>query len=490
MPIELDNDDEALELLAIAEAWYLERGTSEIPEDPDTKIYELSSDQKRLFPLLFESNVGYTLTYGAEQVTSVPGRLIPFMVGLKLGLSDDALLKIMGHHEVEFQDVLAPSVDPLDHGYSEILVTAAGESVNETDFTIKLFQIFSKLHSRHEELECFKEVGSRYTMAFIHTGLSDHWPCHKIERQGELSSTAFDGSVELPDHDYGSIIHRLEKHSHFPNHNMMDFLKRSGMLTQNVVKKDTVLYTLWEALIESALDGDKAPEALLDYCANHPNPGTRATIKRALLSLTESPYIMLPEPEELIPYLQKKFTERDYAPVFESAIFLLNIVREDDVETMLASIHGLPSYQKLLANPELILAQMAKEILAIPAADLGFSQLSAFRKMGCFGFPMQQIKGFTPEVLVNHILDGLNSYCTPNHVTGYSGKPSLDTDAKNGLKSLVGMLTLSHKFDCNQFADRSLAEKRLLIDGGINVKEMKGLSLPELGQLFSQDLNL
>ncbi|MNC80380.1 hypothetical protein D3C75_1331570 [compost metagenome] len=53
------------------------------------------------------------------------------------------------------------------------------------------------------------------------------------------------------------------------------------------------------------------------------------------------------------------------------------------------------------------------------------------------------------------------------------------------------MLTLSHKFDCNQFATRDLAEKRLLIDGGINVKEMKSvLSLPQLGEIFGQDLNL
>jgi hypothetical protein len=53
------------------------------------------------------------------------------------------------------------------------------------------------------------------------------------------------------------------------------------------------------------------------------------------------------------------------------------------------------------------------------------------------------------------------------------------------------MVMLSHKFDCNQFSDRTLAEKRLLIDGGIDVKEMKSiLSLPQLGEIFSQDLNL
>jgi hypothetical protein len=199
---------------------------------------------------------------------------------------------------------------------------------------------------------------------------------------------------------------------------------------------------------------------------------------------------MLPEPEELLPFLQKKFTGKDFAPVHESAILLLNIVPEDDAESMLASVHHLPSYQKLFINPELILAKIAKEIMEIPAGDLGFSQLSAFRKMSCFQFPVQQIQGFTPEVLVNHVLDGLASYCTPNHVAGQSNKPGLDRDAQNGLKSLVQMLTLSHTFDCNQFADRSLGEKRLLIDGGINIKDMKGLSLPELGQLFSQDLNL
>ncbi|WP_274644437.1 hypothetical protein [Pseudomonas serbica] len=490
MSYDLDDDNEALDLLAITEAWYVENGTSEIPEHPDTNYYELSQDQQKLFPLLFESTVGYRLTYGGHQMTNVPGRLIPFMVGVKLGLSDNALFKIMGHHEVQLQDILAPDLGSTDDSYPVALTTATGESVNETDFNIKLFQIFSKLNSRHEELEDFKDVTSRYTMALIHTELSHHWPCNKIERQGKLASKQYDGSITLPEHDFSSILYRLEKPSHLPNNNMMDFLQRSGMLTSHVAKKDTVLYAMWELLLERSIHGEKVPEALVDYCAVHPNPATRATVKRALLSLTENPWVMLPEPEVLLPFLQKKFTGKDFAPVHESAILLLNIVPEDDAESMLASVHHLPSYQKLLINPELILAKIAKEIMEIPAGDLGFSQLSAFRKMSCFQFPVQQIQGFTPEVLVNHVLDGLASYCTPNHVAGQSNKPGLDRDAQNGLKSLVQMLTLSHTLDCNQFADRSLAEKRLLIDGGINVKDMKGLSLPELGQLFSQDLNL
>ena len=482
-------DYEALELLAIVEAWYLEHGTDEIPEHPESTHHKLTDAQKKLFPLLFESNFGYCFKYGGDHVMNVPGRLIPFFVGLKLGLSETVLFRAMGHHDVALEDIMSPAYGVDNDGYPVVLVTADGQSINETEFNINLFKTFSRLHSRHEEFDVFDSTSTRYTLAVMHTEVEHNWPRAIMERRSYISLNSGNQAIYLPSEDFGFMQSRLEKLSYLPNSNMMDYLNRSGMLTQSVIQKDTVLYTMWEELLGLCVKGKQVPEALLEFAIGHPNQATRAEVKKALLSMGEDPQEFLPPLEDLIPYLQKKLTE-EFADVLDSPIFMLNIVPTFDPESMLDGVRNLPNYRKLLANPELILSKVAQELLALPVSDLGYSQMQVFGKMSSFDFPAQRVEGFSPEALVNHLLDGLKAYCCPSRISGQSHKPSLDRDVQNSLKSLVQMLMLSHTFDCNHFADRPLTDKRLLIDGGIDVKDMKGLSLPELGHLFGQDLNL
>jgi hypothetical protein len=483
-------DYEALDLLAIVEAWYLEHGAEEIPEHPESTHHELTNEQKRLFPLLFESNFGYCFKYGGSQVINVPGRLIQFFVGVKLGLPETVLFRAMGHHDVHLEDIMSPEYGQTDDGYPVVLVTADKESINETEFNIKLFQTFGRLNSRHEAFDSFDSTSTRYALAVMHTDVEHKWPRTIIENQSKISLNSGKQTIALPSDDFGFIQSRLEKMSHLPNSNMMDYLKRSGMLTESVIKKDTVLYTMWEELLGQCVKGKQVPEALLEFAIRHPNPATRAVVKKALLSVGEDPQEFLPPLGNLIPYLQKKLTD-EFADVLDSPIFMLNIIPTHDPESMLADIRHISHYRKLLVNPELILSKVAQELLSLPFSDLGFSQLNVLGKMCLFDFPVQRIEGFSPETLVNHLLDGLKVYCCQSPIAGQSHKPGLDRDVQNGLKSLVQMVMLSHKFDCNQFSDRTLAEKRLLIDGGIDVKEMKSiLSLPQLGEIFSQDLNL
>ena len=486
MTNEIIADKETVELIKLVESWYEEHGTRPIPEESDSEWDQLSDKQKSLFPILHEATY-LKFCYGSEdEVTDVPGRMIPFFVGVKLGFSESSLQKILDNHDVQNDCIESIEYDGTKDRFV-VLITSDGEEVTDTDFNIKLLSAFSKL--KPEQLNTFDSASSIHALGLMHTDIKRMWPSSSIDASSARSSISLQGTVDLPEDDFAFVISRIEKKSQFPNNSMTDFLKRSGMLTKGVRTKDTVAYSMWEELLSMCTNGSKVHQDLLDFCLSHPNPEIKSKSAQAILSLNEDSLMFLPDVDKLIRYLEPKLYGSGLSSILSSPTLLLNLVRTDEADVMMADVSNIPQYRGLFAQPDLVLEKLAKEAMSTPPGEYGLSQFTALTKLGMFGLPAQRTEGFSPEALVNHVLDGLASYCTQKTVAGQSQKPSLDNDARRGFRNLLTMLALNHDLDCSTFVGRSYAEKRLLIDVGLDIQKL-GFTVEETGKVFGEDLGL
>lgn len=486
MTNEIIAEKETIELIKLVENWYEEHGTRPIPEESDSEWDQLSERQRDLFPILYEATYLKFCYRSEDEVTDVPGRMLPFFVGVRLGFSETALQKILENHNVQSDCIESIEYDGTKDRFV-VLITSDGEEVTDTDFNIKLLSAFSKIRS--EQLDTFDSVSSIHALGLMHTDIKRLWPSSAIDVSSARSSTSLQGTVDLPEDDFAFVISRIEKKSQFPNNSMTDFLKRSGMLTKGVRTKDTVAYSMWEELLNLCINDSKVHQDLLDFCLSHPNPELKSASAQALLSLNEDSMLFLPDVDKLIGYLEPKLDATGLSSILSSPTLLLNVVKTDEADVMMADVSNIPQYRSLFSQPDLVLQKLAKEAMSTPPGEYGLSQFTAFTKLGMLGLPAQRTDGFSPEALVNHVLDGLASYCTQKTVAGQSQKPSLDNDARTGFRSLLTMLTLNHDLDCSTFVGRSYAEKRLLIDVGLDIQKL-GFSVEETGKVFGEDLGL
>lgn len=472
-------------ILSAIEDWYDQNGSSSAIPNLGSAEVEVPSDTPYELAEAFNSLSNHTVLYGGDEIYEVRGNVLPLLAGVKLGFSPKTLAQIIAHHEISVDDILNLSFQRWGAHNNVVLTHRSGGTCTQFEFACMAFQAMNLLPEKQAQLANALTADPVYTLALMHVDHEAAWPSSQIkDRAAEAQTPAAKGFTRNPisGQDFSSIAGQLSSTASLPNHSPMEFIQRVGMLLPETAKRATAQYAIWEALAGQSEVGNSCCRGILDFCANHKNPQVQSAVRRALLSLGS--YEGMDDPVSTHSHLKAIFDKDAYRDVFDQVIPRINLLPffQDEFED---TLFYNKRYADFMENPERLFSTVAQELLAQPAADLGYNQLSIFSKLKALELPDQKIEGFKPEALLHHVLDGIGLY-TAKRPLAVCEKSRMDESVKQSLSDLIRVLDTTRKLDFASFDSRTTQEKSLLIESGVPAKELKFRN--NVANLFSPSL--
>lgn len=467
------------ELINAIEEWYLQNGTDELIPDNQKSHHGIR------FIEAFNKYNPTSVNYSGGTFDEIGTNLFPLMVAIRLGFSISKVKDIIAHHSIDISEIEKIDFPDESNVGDAIIVRKNGTPCTRTDFVSIVFQAMDLIPSKGYELARCADSKSIIQIGLMHTNNSDAWPATHIKSSAVLAQQE-DLVVSIANNNFDHIVTNLDGLASLPNSSPMDFLKRSGMLLPEAAKRATAHYTFWEEMAESSMKGNECCTQILEYCANHTNLGVQASVKQALASL--GGYEFMEEPGAMHNHLKSIFDNDAYRDSLRKVIPRINLVPYEPSE-FLAYFPDDPEYCDFLRNKEDLLSVVAKEVLEMDVDQLGYNQLYVFSKLKHLELPAQRVDGFSPEDLINHVLDGINRYVAKAELIPCH-KKNMDREVAGSLAELITLIQLNHKVDYSKFEWRTSSEKCQLVESGFSVKKMTGLTYQDKAHIFRNELNI
>lgn len=475
------------DLLDAATNWYEVNGNAPIPRSGDMGHHFLDG-------ATFYTNDCYYIKCTSSEsgsISRIPANTIPFLAGISLGYKTEDLAEIVKTH-----DITVGSISDIHFSseYVEAIKINNKPSVFMTSARLgieaaKCFELIPEAIGKFEkELTGFTSEHMKF--AAMHSSNPLVWPATVVVEHARKVNEQDEDVASSYFKNYQGIISQLKHSDEMPNGSPADLIIRSGMTTEPVLRKQTGFFDHWEDVVFQAMYDSGPHVDILNYIAKSSDPTEQSTFLRGLLSISSSAthheFVAQPFHKTLVKHF-------GHAPAFEPAInsliLKLNLFPASDYRGGLSKMREHTQlFDEITNSQETLLSRVAAEILARPAGQLGLSELTVFTKLKYAELQKQDIL-FSPEELVNKVMDSWDSFVTPEKSKDYE-KVKIDEQASSAIRHLVKMLSRSHIFDCEKFNHRSDNGKVLLIESGMEVRKFKGLSRRALGRVLENDLGM
>jgi hypothetical protein len=470
--------------LAAAIGWYQSNGAVTIPE---TGL--LSGT--RVCASVFHDIDHINLKSGKRDgISSVPGNVYPVLAGISLGFDSLTLAKIIKEHSVGLEQL-----DDLDFDsrVTTLIQLLEKQHIHATPnhIYIEVFKAFAAdpdlrltIHDFFASSQDIKEC-----IGIMHTQERDLWPASRIEEHARLLMTPTDAMVDSGFAPFEKLAIRVTQASDLPNQNPIDFLKRSGMLSEAVLRKQTGFFSLWEDLLNaSTVSKQPLQIEILKAFTQVQDKETLDLLIRGLRSMAHEMYDYDLEAEDVFDLLSEVFEGHpELSEVPKNVVFKLGLLPLQWSIEEPEKVDKTSFFYDLVNSQNTLLSRVAHDLLARPAEHLGYGDYNVFTKLKNMKLPAQVID-FNPERLVNHILDSINTYKTPNETT-CEFKPGVDKWAMHNLDVMAKLLMRDHQFDYSKFNDRDEASKVALIKAGFDIN-LKTISRKARGHLLEDGMGL
>ena len=472
------------ELLAAATGWYQSNGAVTIPE---AGLLSGTRVRASVFHDIDHINLESDKRDG---ISSVPGNVYPVLAGISLGFDSLTLAKIIKEHSVSLEQL-----DDLDFDSRATTLIQLLEKqhipATPNHLYIEVFKAFAAdpdlrltIHDFFASSQDIKEC-----IGIMHTEERDLWPASRIEEHARLLMTPTDAMVDSEFAPFENLAMRITQASDLPNQNPIDFLKRSGMLSEAVLRKQTGFFPLWEDLLIAATVSKKPLQIeILKAFTQVDDKKTLDLLIRGLRSMAHEMYDYDLDAEDVFNLLSEVFEDHpELSEVPNSVVFKLGLVplqwSIEDPE----KVEKTSFFYDLVNSQQTLLSRVAHDLLARPAEHLGYGDYNVFTKLKNMNLPPQVID-FDPERLVNHILDSINTYKTHNEAT-CEYKLGVDKWAMHNLEVMAKLLMRDHQFEFSQFNHQDEASKVALIRAGFGI-DRKTISRTARGQILEDEMGL
>lgn len=478
-------------LLATAIAWYRNNGNVPIPE------YSKVGDSD-VFGSLYYQDEKYTIeTWSIDgednSISEVSGAVIPLLAAISLGFDSKALAQIIDNHSINLREVTG-----LSFGQS----TSTGISrADGSDTTLTPVRIhIDAMKAFSTKLEYFSSLDlsmrdkplARQSLGAMHTNEDGLWPANLIKDHAAKIMTPNADPVWSLHTPFSFTVSAPQSKDELPNGNPIDLLRRNGMLSEPVLRKQTGLFDHWEDLVFTAGNDHPLQVEILRSLGRVQHRPTLDLVIRGIRSINcDSTEDYLDAPTVHFAMKDAFGGNEAFEEVLKSRILLLNLIHEDDFaerKHLDAMAKDKEMFSPLLQGQHLLLSGLAEELLARPPHLLGHNDYSAIRKLNIMTLPKQEIT-FSPEKLLNHVLDSLNTFVSPNRLD-CQHKKDVDEMAIACIQPLARLLVNHHEFDYSQLDQRPEKTKLELIRGGLDVKKFTGLSNRSKGIVLEDQLGL
>lgn len=478
------------DLLDIATLWYLQNGAVQIPEF--SKVAG-----SNIYGGYYYSNDKHTiLSKNADGISNaireIPGLVIPLLAAVGLGFDSVSIAKIIKDHQIPLLEITGMAFD--DPESTGIQRSGTDEFITPVRLTIEAMRAFSTEMENWDVLSRSIRDNPHYreSVGIMHTNESMLWPINLISEHALKVMTPVEGKVYGVFNGFTNTASAPQTRDELPSGNPIEFLRRSGMLSEPVLRKQTGLFSMWEDLLFTANNDHRMQQEILHSLRMLQHKPTQDLVVRGLLSFSvDASDDVISGPEVYKSLRGVLGQSEEYAAVFESLILKLNLIpitEYGDVKELeyMASTPDL--FDPLLDDKHTLVSRVANELLARPSQHLGHSEYAALRKLSCMSLPAQEIT-FSPEKLVNHILDSMNTFVSPNNLECWD-KRDIDALAGESVTAMAKLLVKHHDFDYQQLDHRSEKSKLHLIKGGLDIRKFSGLGNRVKGLILDDQMGL
>lgn len=474
----------ATTLLKTATQWLRENDGKPLPSEG-----HLCPESNASF---YSSQSYYLLPANGNRLENIPGRLIPVLAGISLGLDSPSIARIINDHGVKPWHVTGLSLS--NDAFAPIPLLK--ENIDQASGP-RLFIEYAKACDTDDELrvELLDNTNAfpsaEMALANTHVETPAFWPSEMIKSHAQIIMTPTAGQIKNRVCTFETLITAPTMKTDMPHSDPLVLMRRTGMFDDVVLRKLTGRFSLWENMANLALRGQEVHIKMMGALRDIEDPKELAIVIRGLISCT----VDLAASDFFEGYGVLKLTQdlfkgnEHFKPFLESTIFKLNSVplRRYSLDFEAMELRK-ELYQDILNHKETLLSRVANELLSRPADQLGYSDYLAISKIARLRLPKQEIS-FAPERLINHVLDSISTYLTPNDVL-CRGKKDVDEAARDSLCALAGLVSKCNDLDYSALQDRSEDEKLKLIMGGLDVRKFDGLSRFSKAAILEQQLGL
>jgi hypothetical protein len=440
---------------------------------------QYGSDYAPDFPEMFVHGAVYLDAGGICQLPSA--KWVPAVTAVMVGMSPHVVGRLFQHYGVR--------PDDFKQIYYNRTWGAPGEEVPEGYNLAKgILEGFETVQLHHHPLG--QELNSVVQFALLSSQLKENWAITKIQ----ALSRAFDQGTTTPEDFFDQENTELFVNSSnvptLPNHSVMDFISRSGLLTPEVARKKLFRHEAWETmLVDWHTLNNERWLPVFEFCIKNLAGEPRKAMIRALHSLVPNDVTDNQSVGYVYQELMDKTAEWGIDDIGHSVVMKLNYLPTVPVPNK-RYIKDTHSFDDLLSAPQSILGQVVEELKDVSVEDFALAHFCAFKQIENLGYHQQDLSGFDPNRFALKVMQAYEAFSTPVGVYANVGKLEIDDMAREGAKALVSLLVREHDFDHTVFKNLQSRSVAILASAGLDKSRLPKMSYQDLGQVFGEDLGL
>jgi hypothetical protein len=428
---------------------------------------------------------------GKVYVKDFPASFIPAIAAISLGFDDLELADVLSWHKNSFDDFV--NIEFTDPENSSLV------QLNNNSFNLTPQEVLIRAAKGYASTpQLLKNLIDGYaanpthkvSISVMHTDQKTLWPQTQINQHLSVLMGEKPGLIDPKFRDFTFVGSSPRAMTELVNGNAVDHMRRAGMLTESVLRKQGGVFPLWEELLWSVSENHDVQIAMVNSFAGVTDPATISLLKRGLLSATVEATDDETNIAQALPRLRSAFAgSAELASVLTSVMFRMNFIPNN------VGLNGLPEiqgetdfFEDIIQDPQTLTSRIAQELMARPVEHLGLTDFAVFSKLRKMDLKDQMVD-FSPARLVCHLLDSLHTFVA-HRETNNTDKRFIDTKALAGIKDMFAILRQAHEFDYDQLTNRSDNDLLLMIAEGFDIKKFKNLSRRVKGMALDDGLGL
>lgn len=490
--INLSVTDYGREAYEMASEWYYGNGPVPIPNLTESQYAAQGLNDYSVFfqPPTDNNTSNQTMRFSSTSaIKYISIEMVPIITAIKAGFSDSKILELMLHHNIKPEHF-----DDMSSDGDEILFRSeSGKDFNLQDIYNALIKALNCKPSGRRLLDKaynYNQYSDELFIALLQTDDPKYWNNTRVQTLAD-AITQNDDNSEPHYTAFNELNDQVTSRSCFPENSALEYLRRSGMLNPDLIRKRSANYGMWETTLKRLVINKPMALQLFLACGNATDLNDQALIRRALKSISMDSYDSSMHPAYALQRLKDVLVDCAIDDIFDSDVFKLNLMsleRTQDFYGMRGTDGDAAEYEPICAQNDELISRLAHEVMRVPLHQMGYSHFGCWRRLPLLNLMPQRLAPGTAEALVMHMLNGFDQFTYPGNVL--QEKKEVDQNARAGLKDLVQVLACHHDFDYSYFQDLSSTHKKDLIKMGLDVKKLPGLTLQDLGEAFSHDIGL
>lgn len=357
----------------------------------------------------------------------------------------------------------------------------------------------SEANRMPEMYQPLSEMQLPMKIAMLSSANPANWMPERLSRLNELVT---DGSAEANDFKNLDLDHYgygMLDEANMPNSNKFDFAHRMGFFSEVLASKRLSVHGFYEHMLMSAYGADEDWLSTMEFYFKRLDMPNKAAFIRGFetsipclapdcLDNSSVSYAY----QWLIDQVTKWATPGaiDALPMgLSSQMMKLNYLPTVPVSRASTSIKDTTVFNDILDNPQDAFALLALEVDQLEPEQYTLAHFHAFLQIERQGH-RQHTNDIDPHAFTLKALKALDHFCMPAGTEPVVQKNKVDNVARDGVRAMVSELLRSHDFDHSLFREQSSRNIALLVEAGLDPRQLPKMRYTDMARAFTNVLGM